>query len=245
MSLPTPNLDDLRFQRDLVDEARRRIVRYCPEWTEYNVSDPGCYADRAVCLDDRDDDLPAKSGAGEELHQVPRDARCAACSRPAARGHSLRSGFRRPCPSDPRTQTVATDPAAIRRVATRPGDKRGRDHLHHRCRPGDPDAAATGATAAEQTISARTTCPDWASSCFTRSTATARAVATPSTWASPKARTSAATSCASAFECEETEAVGVRPRRPALVWECSLGNGVWQEVPRQHPARREATRPAG
>ena len=41
MPLPTPNLDDLRFQGDLVDEARRRIVRYCPEWTEYNVSDPG------------------------------------------------------------------------------------------------------------------------------------------------------------------------------------------------------------
>lgn len=41
MSLPTPNLDDLRFQRDLVDEARRRIVQYCPEWTDYNLSDPG------------------------------------------------------------------------------------------------------------------------------------------------------------------------------------------------------------
>lgn len=41
MSLPTPNLDDLRFQRDLVDEARRRIIQYCPEWTDYNLSDPG------------------------------------------------------------------------------------------------------------------------------------------------------------------------------------------------------------
>lgn len=41
MTLPAPNLDDLRFQRDLVDEARKRIVRYCPEWTEYNLSDPG------------------------------------------------------------------------------------------------------------------------------------------------------------------------------------------------------------
>jgi predicted phage baseplate assembly protein len=39
--LPDINLDDLRFQRDLVDEARKRIVRYAPEWTEYNVSDPG------------------------------------------------------------------------------------------------------------------------------------------------------------------------------------------------------------
>lgn len=41
MSLPAPNLDDLRFQSDLVDEARRRIVQYCPEWTDYNLSDPG------------------------------------------------------------------------------------------------------------------------------------------------------------------------------------------------------------
>ena len=41
MPLPEIYLDDLRFQRDLVDEARKRIIRYCPEWTEYNVSDPG------------------------------------------------------------------------------------------------------------------------------------------------------------------------------------------------------------
>jgi len=41
MSLIAPNLDDLRFQRDLVDEARKRIIQYCPEWTDYNLSDPG------------------------------------------------------------------------------------------------------------------------------------------------------------------------------------------------------------
>ncbi len=41
MSLPIPNLDDLRFQRDLVDVARRKIAQYCPEWTDYNLSDPG------------------------------------------------------------------------------------------------------------------------------------------------------------------------------------------------------------
>ena len=40
MSLPTPRLDNLKFQ-SLVDEAKRRLIRYCPEWTEYNVSDPG------------------------------------------------------------------------------------------------------------------------------------------------------------------------------------------------------------
>lgn len=40
MSLPAPDLDDRRFQ-DLVDEAKRLIPRYCPEWTNHNLSDPG------------------------------------------------------------------------------------------------------------------------------------------------------------------------------------------------------------
>lgn len=38
--LPTPNLDDRRFQ-DLVDDAKRMVMRRCPEWTDHNVSDPG------------------------------------------------------------------------------------------------------------------------------------------------------------------------------------------------------------
>src|SRR3712207_7790033 len=40
MRLPEIQLDDRRFQ-DLVSEARLRINRACPEWTEHNVSDPG------------------------------------------------------------------------------------------------------------------------------------------------------------------------------------------------------------
>lgn len=40
MAIPIPNLDDRHFQ-DLVDEAKRRIPYYCPEWTDHNVSDPG------------------------------------------------------------------------------------------------------------------------------------------------------------------------------------------------------------
>jgi predicted phage baseplate assembly protein len=40
MRLPEIQLDDRRFQ-DLVSEARRRIARACPEWSEHNVSDPG------------------------------------------------------------------------------------------------------------------------------------------------------------------------------------------------------------
>jgi predicted phage baseplate assembly protein len=40
MALPAPDLDDRRFQ-DLVDEAKRLVMRRCPEWTDHNVSDPG------------------------------------------------------------------------------------------------------------------------------------------------------------------------------------------------------------
>src|SRR5690242_2962474 len=40
MPIPAPNLDDRRFQ-EILDEARRLIPRYCPEWTDHNLSDPG------------------------------------------------------------------------------------------------------------------------------------------------------------------------------------------------------------
>jgi predicted phage baseplate assembly protein len=40
VTLPVVSLDDRRFQ-DIVDEAKRLIPRYCPEWTDHNVSDPG------------------------------------------------------------------------------------------------------------------------------------------------------------------------------------------------------------
>ncbi len=40
MVLPVPRLDDRSFQ-DLVNEAKKLIPRYTPEWTDHNVSDPG------------------------------------------------------------------------------------------------------------------------------------------------------------------------------------------------------------
>ncbi|MGE0711379.1 MAG: putative baseplate assembly protein [Planctomycetota bacterium] len=40
MTLPTPNLDDRTFEQ-IRDEAIRLIPQYCPEWTNYNPSDPG------------------------------------------------------------------------------------------------------------------------------------------------------------------------------------------------------------
>jgi predicted phage baseplate assembly protein len=38
--LPKSNLDDRNY-KDLIDECLLRIPRYCPEWTNYNPSDPG------------------------------------------------------------------------------------------------------------------------------------------------------------------------------------------------------------
>lgn len=40
MALVPPNLDDRRFQ-DIVDEMKRMIPRFTPEWTNHNVADPG------------------------------------------------------------------------------------------------------------------------------------------------------------------------------------------------------------
>jgi predicted phage baseplate assembly protein len=38
--LPSPDLDDRRFQQ-LVDDAKRLVQQRCPDWTDHNVSDPG------------------------------------------------------------------------------------------------------------------------------------------------------------------------------------------------------------
>ena len=40
MPLPIPNLDDTQFQTMAAD-ALTAIPRYAPEWTDYNLHDPG------------------------------------------------------------------------------------------------------------------------------------------------------------------------------------------------------------
>lgn len=47
MALPSPNLDDRRFQQ-FVDDAKRFIQQRAPEWTDHNVSDPGVTLVEAV-----------------------------------------------------------------------------------------------------------------------------------------------------------------------------------------------------
>jgi hypothetical protein len=40
MSIPIPKLDTLTYQ-DLVEQARSQIPLLCPDWTDYNATDPG------------------------------------------------------------------------------------------------------------------------------------------------------------------------------------------------------------
>ncbi|GAB3249460.1 putative baseplate assembly protein [Kineosporia babensis] len=47
MGLPTPDLDDRRFQQ-FVDDAKRHIQQHNPDWTDHNVSDPGVTLIEAV-----------------------------------------------------------------------------------------------------------------------------------------------------------------------------------------------------
>ena len=51
MPIPPLNLDDRQFD-DLFEEMRVSISRFVPDWTDYNISDPGIDASRTLCLVD-------------------------------------------------------------------------------------------------------------------------------------------------------------------------------------------------
>ena len=105
MPLPTPNLDDRRFQ-DILDEARRLIPRYCPTWTDHNLSDPGItllelFAWMTDLLLYRLNRVPEKNYIkfleliGVQLEPARSDQpKRATASRPSATGARLRSSDR-------------------------------------------------------------------------------------------------------------------------------------------------------
>ena len=96
MPLPTPTLDDRRFQ-DIVDQAKKLIPLYCPDWTDHNVSDPWRDADRAPGLDDRHAPVPGQPGTGQDVHRVPRDDRPPAEAAPIGASARSPSTLRRRC----------------------------------------------------------------------------------------------------------------------------------------------------
>lgn len=238
MPLPTPNLDDLRFQRDLVDEARRRIIRYCPEWTDYNLSDPGItlielFAWMTEMLVYRLNRVPEKNYIkfmellGMQL-QPASSARAELTFRLSA-----------PFPLGPEDDTVAVVPKGTE-VATRATEeeeeiifttderlviasprlvqlRRGEDfNRNYLSRLGIEDFYA-----------------------FDRAKLQVGDVFY---LGFDETHDIGGNILQLSFECRASEATGVRREDPPLVWECSFGDGRWEEVPLStRPGEKDTT----
>ena len=232
MPLPEPILDDLRFQRDLVDEARRRIIRYCPEWTDYNVSDPGItlielFAWMTEMITYRLNLVPEKNYIrfmdllGIKL-QPANSARTEITFR-------LSTAL----PIQPGDDTVAIVPAG-QEIATRATEE-------------EPEVTFT-------TDEKLLVVPPLLSQVrrddeFNKNYLPRMGVEIFYAFARPRPRSGdtfylgfdevnniSGHILRLAMQAEETQATGVRRNDPPLVWECSTGNGQWEEERRWYRA---------
>ncbi len=226
MPLPEPILDDLRFQRDLVDEARRRIIRYCPEWTDYNLSDPGItlielFAWMTEMITYRLNLVPEKNYIrfmdllGVRL-QPANSARAEITFR-------LSTAL----PLQPGDDTAAVVPAGLE-VATRPTEEA-------------PEVIFT--TDEKLRIVPPLLTQVRRDDEFNKNYMPRLGVEIFYAFARPRPRAGdtfylgfdEANNLSGHLlrlyiEAEETQATGVRRNDPPLVWECSTGNGQWDEV---------------
>ena len=225
MALPVPNLDDLQFQRDLVDEARLRIIRYCPEWTEYNLSDPGItlielFAWMTELMVYRLNKVPDKNYV-KFLEMVGVDLMPA-----AAAEAELTFRLSAPFPINDDNSTQAIVPGGLEVATNAMGEApevifttveplvisgpflsqlRGED-FHKNYLP-RLDVEFFYAFGAGRPQSGETFYLGFEES-----------------------NNIAGNILRLVFECDQMEAVGIRREDPPLVWEISLGDGVWEEV---------------
>jgi len=226
MALPVPNLDDLQFQRDLVDEARLRIIRYCPEWTEYNVSDPGItlielFAWMTELMVYRLNKVPDRNYVkflemiGVEL--MPATAADAELT------FRLSTAF----PLDLANTTRATVPVGIEVASSALGDA--------------PEVVFT--TVESLTIAgpilSQLRGEDFHKNYMQRlevepfyafGTAARPQVGATFYLGFEESRNISGQILRLTFRCERTEAVGIRREDPPLIWEISMGDGVWEEL---------------
>ena len=225
MPLPEPILDDLRFQKDLVDEARRRIIRYCPEWTDYNLSDPGitlielfAWMTEMICY--RLNKVPEKNYLrfmdllGIRL-QPANSART-----------ELTFYLSTPFPISPEDDTTAVVPAGFE-VATRRTDEEEEVIFTT-----DGRLVITPPRLAQlrRTVDFnKNYLPRLGVELFYPFSPRPRSGDT-FYLGFDEARDLSGHILQLQFECEETQATGVRRSDPPLVWECSAGNGQWEEL---------------
>lgn len=227
MPLPEPNLDDLRFQQDLVDEARRRIIRYCPEWTDYNLSDPGItlielFAWMTEMIVYRLNRVPEKNYIkfmdllGVRLQ-------------PASSAHTdLTFRLSTPLPIGPEDDTTVVVPQGTE-VATRRTDE-------------EPEVIFT-TDARLEIVPPRLThlrrqedfhknyVPRFGVEIFHAFGRQRPQIGDTFYLGFDETQNISGHILQLIFECEETEAVGIKRDDPPLVWECSVGNDQWAPIP--------------
>lgn len=226
MALPEPILDDLRFQKDLVDEARRRIIRYCPEWTDYNLSDPGItlielFAWMTEMITYRLNLVPDKNYIrfmdflGIRLQ-------------PANSAHTeLTFRLSVPFPISPEDTTEAIVPQGTE-VATRETDEQ-REVIFttdNRLVIAPPKIVQLR----RQDEVTKNFLPRLGVEIFYAFNRPAPQAGDTFYMGFDEARDISGYIIQLSFTCEETQAAGIRREDPPLVWEVSRGNNVWEEI---------------
>jgi predicted phage baseplate assembly protein len=238
MPLPTPNLDDLRFQRDLVDEARKRIIRYCPEWTDYNLSDPGVtlielFSWMTEMMVYRLNRVPEKNYL-KFLEMMGIRLRPASSART-----ELTFYLSVPFPIAPQDETTAIVPQGLE-VTTRPTEE---------------EREITFTTDEKLVLRRPRLVQLRRENEFNKNHLSRLGIEIfhPFDEQGPKVGDTfylgfdeehdiTGYIMRLTFTCEETKAVGIRREDPPLVWECSTGDGTWQEVPlSMRPGERDTT----
>ncbi len=239
MPLPEPILDDLRFQRDLVDEARRRIIRYCPEWTDYNLSDPGItlielFAWMTELLTYRLNRVPDKMYI-KFLQLLGVTLQPASSARVP-----LTFWLSAPFPLGPEDTTTAVVPLGTE-IATRQTEEQ-------------PEIIFTTdqrLTVVPPKLVELRRAPD-----ITRNYLPRLGIESFFAFGDDKEPQEGDTFYLGfnpeqslsghilrlTFHCDQTQATGIRRDNPPLVWECSTGEGTWDEViPSQRIGERDTT----
>jgi predicted phage baseplate assembly protein len=225
MALPVPNLDDLQFQRDLVDEARLRIIRYCPEWTEYNLSDPGItlielFAWMTELMVYRLNKVPDKNYV-KFLDMVGVELM------PAASAEAeLTFRLSAPFPLSAEDSTQAVVPSGLEVATNAMGE--APEVIFTTVEP----LLITGPVLSQLRGEDfhKNYLPRLDVELFTAFGTGRPQMGTTFYLGFEESNNIAGHILRLEFECERTEAVGIRREDPPLVWECSLGDGIWEEV---------------
>jgi predicted phage baseplate assembly protein len=222
----------------LVDEARRRIIHYCPEWTEYNLSDPGItlielFAWMTELIVYRLNQVPEKTYI-EFLNLLGMQRQPASSART-----DLTFWLSVSLPINPDNQDPVIVPAGTEVLSRRIGDEEevifttdrqliiAPPKLTQLRREADFHKNYLPRMGIETFYAFNRTKPEMGDTFFL---------------GFDEANDISGHTLQLAFECERTQAVGVRREDPPWVWECSMGNGQWEEcIPSIRQGERDTT----